>query len=385
MLSQFTIQIMNYYILTRVYSATSSSLAVSLVWIAGSIPALIFGPFSGAIVDRFSRRHMLIFTNIGQGLIIASALLVQDHRIFTLYVIVFGYWALDQLYFPSQQASAPHLVKKELLASANGLFLLTQQVGIVVGFVLGGLLLSVFGGPFTIVFAAVAQFIAAIACFRLPHDVPQREDLEKTLFQFWTDLREGYHFVVGQKKIAMSLLVIIASQVIVSVVSTLMPAYGREILNIDLHVIGALLITPGVIGAISTVLLLGRIEKKYTHSSLVKFGLVIGSLSIIGMGLLSWIPSHLLKLALSIFMSICLGITFVLISVPSQTYLQKNTPKELLGRIYGQLGFLLILSTTVPLLTAATIADAIGIAPMLVLLGLVVLGGRYVMGNRIRV
>lgn len=385
MLSQFTIQIMNYYILTRVYSATSSSLAVSLVWIAGSLPALLFGPFSGAVVDRFSRRHLLILTNIGQGLIIASTLLVSDSRIFPLYVIAFGYWALDQLYFPSQQASAPHLVKKEHLASVNGLFLLTQQAGIVIGFVLGGLLLTIFGGPFTIVFVTIAQVLAAIACFKLPHDSPQKVVLEKSLFQFWQDLQEGYHFIVGQKRIAMSLLVIICSQVIVSVLSTLLPAYGREILNIDLHVIGIMLITPGVIGAILSVLLLSRLEKRYTHSKLINIGLIIGALAMILMGSLNWITSPLIKIILGILSSVSLGISFVLISVPAQTYLQRNTPKELMGRIYGQLGFLLILSTTIPLLTAATIADAIGIAPMLVLLGLVVLGGRYVLGNRIRV
>ena len=150
LLSQMTINIMNFYVITRVYQATQSNIAVSLVWIASALPALVFGPFSGVLVDNFSRKKMLVLTNILQAISVAGALLISPRHIFPLYVITFLYWLFDQVYFPAQQASVPSLVPKKLLDSANGLFLITQQASILLGFGMGGLLLGFLGPKLTI-------------------------------------------------------------------------------------------------------------------------------------------------------------------------------------------------------------------------------------------
>ena len=58
-LSQISINLMNFYVLTQVFAKTQSTTAVALIWIAGAVPALIFGPFSGPIVDSVSRRKAI--------------------------------------------------------------------------------------------------------------------------------------------------------------------------------------------------------------------------------------------------------------------------------------------------------------------------------------
>ena len=123
---------MNFYVVTRIFSLTSSTTAVSLMWIAGALPCLLFAPFSGPVVDGVSKRKSMIVTNLLQAASISLLFFVS--KPFSFYSVVFLYWFFDQIYMPSQQAATPQLVDKKLLPAANGLFLLTQQASLLVGF-----------------------------------------------------------------------------------------------------------------------------------------------------------------------------------------------------------------------------------------------------------
>ncbi len=372
MLSQFTIQIMNFYILTRIYAITHSTIAVSLMWVAGSLPALMFGPFSGAIVDSFSRRKIMIITNILQAIVVAL-LLINNHRIFYLYTIVFLYWLLDQFYFPSQQASAPALIAKESLPAANGLFLLTQQASVLIGFGLGGIMLTFLGPKITILIAVVNLVLATFAVYYLPKDKPHTNLMEKDFSQFWKDFVDGYHFIRSQKNILAPLIVLIIVQVYISVISTLLPSYTSEVLHLNLNQSSSHLIVPGAVGAVITTYLLPNILKRVRKNRLVLSGLSLAGLCLFGMSAIDLIPWA--KSLAAITCAIGLGVAIAMILVPTQSVVQEKTPASLQGRVYGHLGFLLILATTVPLILSATIADLLGVGVLMGILGLLLLAG----------
>ncbi len=367
MLSQFSIQIMSFYILTRVYSLTQSTVAVSIMWMAGALPALFFGPFSGAIVDNFSRRKLMIGTNILQAVVIFMILFV-DQKVFLLYVIVFAYWLLDQLYYPSQQASAPNLVDKVHLPMVNGLFLLTQQASIIVGFGLGGILLSTIGRTPTIAIASLNLIIASLACYSLPRDEPKKNLFEKDLDLFWRDFKLGYKFIQSHRAILVPLLTIIAAQVFISVISTVLPTYTQEVLGLDLNQAGITLIVPGAIGALCMTYWLPQFTKKFRKKFIVESGLLWSGISLILLSFLRYLPYG--KPLIALFAAMVLGISITAVTVPAQSVLQEKTPSWLQGRVYGQMGFLLILATSLPLIASAAIADLLGVATLLGLFGL---------------
>ena len=58
-LSQLTINIMNFLLLIRLYVDTGSTIATSLLWISYAIPAVAIGPIAAAAVDIFERRKVL--------------------------------------------------------------------------------------------------------------------------------------------------------------------------------------------------------------------------------------------------------------------------------------------------------------------------------------
>lgn len=386
MLSQFSIQIMNFYVLTRIFTRTHSTIAVSLIWIASALPALLFGPFSGVVVDSFSRRKMLVATNILQAVTIAL-LLFPARGIFHYYVIVFLYWLFDQAYFPSQQASASQLVEKKNLVLANTLFTFTQQFSILVGFGLGGVLLSIVGPTPTIIVATINLLLAAVAVRFLPYDVPPTKFADKNLFRFWQDLQAGYRFIRNHTLVLMPLLMIVFTQVFIAIISTTIPSYTHDVLHWDLNKAGVILIIPGVLGAILTLYSMPAVIKKYRKKIIIETGILIGGLALLAMFGIAFLP--MFRTIPAMIIAIGLGMCTALVLAPSQALLQERTPTWFQGRVYGHMGFLLILTTILPLLFAGTIADALGIATLMGIMGVIMVliyffikeRGDYVLAN----
>lgn len=369
-LSQITINLMTFIILTRIFEATKSNVAVSMLWIASSLPALFFGPFSGAIVDNFSRRKMMIVTNLAQAISVASFLLLKKY-VFALYAVVFLYWLIDQLYLPSQQASLPSLIKGKLLASANGLFLLTQQASFLFGFGMGGLFLTVLGRNNTVMFASALLLIAAVSVYLLPRDEPKTKNFKVN--KFWRDFTLGYKFIRSHNDVLLPLLVIIFSQIFVAIISSILPSYTRVELGLDLKHVSLVLVVPATIGALMFTYWLSKLLQKFRKITIIKSGLIGAGMSLIGLAVLPYLTRY--SIFFGAVTAIILGASSAAITVPSQTLLQEKTPAWFRGRVYGSLSFMLIIATSVPLLAAATMADVLGIPILLIIMALTLLMG----------
>ncbi|KKU27663.1 MAG: hypothetical protein UX80_C0001G0007 [Candidatus Amesbacteria bacterium GW2011_GWA2_47_11b] len=366
MLSQVSINLMNFYVLTQVFGRTQSTTAVAMIWIASALPALLFGPFSGPIVDSMSRRKAMIVTNLLQAGSIA--LLFFRHQLFSFYSVVFLYSFFDQIYLPSQQASIPALVDKKHLPAANGLFLLTQQASVLLGFGLGGVLLAFLGNSVTIGIASIALVIAAIAVYHLPHDQSRTSFMEKDFGKFWKDLLTGYKYLRSHREIFLPLLMIICSQIFISVITIILPTFTHQVLGISLNFAGLILIVPGAIGALMITRNLPMWLKTVRKKVIIQRGLLIGSLTLILFSLVGLVPTG--RFFLASLISIGIGMAIACITLPSQTLIQEKTPSWLRGRVYSQLSFLLIIGTTLPILAAGTLADIFGVSRLMGLMGL---------------
>lgn len=359
-LSQLTINLVNFSILTRVFETTKSSLAVSFLWLAYSLPALLFAPFSGSIVDRFSRRKMMILTNFLQALVIGSYLFVSSSHVTVLYILVFLYSFLDQIYLPAQQASVPSLVDKKMLSAANGLFLLTQQASFIVGFGLGGIFLSIFGRNNTTILSTLFLLVATVAVFLLPRDKMNRS--EKTL-----GFKTGLEFVRQNPAVLFPLLTIVLTQVFITVITILLPSYTHVVLGLNLNHSSLTFVIPGGLGALATTYYLPKLLKTKRKKEVIEMGLLLAALSLITLALLPWLGG--IKIVVAILVAITIGGSLASILVPTQTLLQEKTPSWFRGRVYGSLNFLLITATPIPLLLFSAIADALGVATMIGIIG----------------
>jgi len=361
-LSQLTVNLLNFVLIIKIFENTNSTVAVSLFWFFWALPAIFLGPFSGTLIDFLGTRKILILSNLSQALVVLLYLPVRN-SIWPIYSILLLYSFLNQFYLPAEAATLPGTVNRKLLPSANSLFLFTTYASLILGYGLAGPLIKLIGRQFPFVIGSLMLILAALAVRLLPSQTFSKINHKissQYLPDFFKKLNEGYQFIRYNPTVLFPLLILVFSQIILSILLVLAPALIVKILNTDLINISSRLVLPigigGILGMITTVKLLKNIRKRY----LINTGFFLLSFSLFFLVLaVPHFPQYF-KILSEIVLGLICGFAFSLFTVPTQTLLQEKTPDNLRGRVFGVLGFLITLSSVLPVLFAATIGEFLG-------------------------
>lgn len=363
-LSQMTIQVMNFTLLIRLFSETNSPLATSFLWVFYALPVVFIGPIASTSVDLFDRKKVLIYSNLFQSFTILIFALYNFPSVFLIYGVVMIYSFFNQFYVPAELAALPSLVKKDDLPAANGLFLIMQQASILIGFSIAGILNSVIGFTNTLFIGAFLLFLAFLSVNFLPDMKAKKlvgEKYEKAFIGFFKRIFEGYKFIKSNRMIVAPLILLIILNISLAVIVVNMPVIAKEVLRIRLDVAGAMLVIPSAIGAgIAAIRIPKLLKKKERKVNIIETSLGILTVSL---GIFSIIVPQLQgmwKFILSFMVLVTTGYSFVGIFIPTQTLLQEITPHELRGRVFGNMWFLLTIATIFPVIFSGTISEIFG-------------------------
>ena len=128
---------------------------VSPIMIAFTVPAVLFGSLAGVYVDRWSKKAVLVISNLLRGIFVLTLpvllWLANDRYLnaklplgFALMLgITFLVSTLTQFFAPAEQAAIPLIVKKKHLLAANSLYTTTMMALLIVGFAVGEPLLAI--------------------------------------------------------------------------------------------------------------------------------------------------------------------------------------------------------------------------------------------------
>jgi dTMP kinase len=119
-------------LVTRVSGSTAAAgLAIGAVMTARMLPAILFGPIAGALVDRVNRKQIMILADIGRGVMYASMAFV--HELWAIFLLSFAIECLSLLWTPARDASLPNLVPRRQLANANSIGLVSTYATLPLG------------------------------------------------------------------------------------------------------------------------------------------------------------------------------------------------------------------------------------------------------------
>jgi dTMP kinase len=104
-------------------ATAAQSAAVSGVWIATLLPALLLGPVAGAIADRLNRRTTMIVGDVIRGVLFLSIPIFPN--LTWIYIAKFLAGCASLFWNPATAATVPNLVPKDKLERANQLSLFT--------------------------------------------------------------------------------------------------------------------------------------------------------------------------------------------------------------------------------------------------------------------
>lgn len=159
--------------------------------------AFIVGLAAGAWVDRLRRRPVLIWSDLGRAVLLASipvAFVIGVLNFVQLLVVAALSAILTAFFDAADNAYLPTIVERDALVEANSALAASSSVSEFVGFGISGLLVQLLTGPITILIDAVTYVVSAgllLSVRRHEPPPPPRADRERVL----DEIRHGLGLV----------------------------------------------------------------------------------------------------------------------------------------------------------------------------------------------
>lgn len=184
---------------------------LGLVMIAGSVPRIALMAVGGVLADRM-RRSRIILVSLGTRVLmlfgLVGLLALGKLDIWALTAFAFLYGALDAFFWPARDALIPAIVPEQDLTRANSIMLTTNQVGLVFGPVLGGVLLATLS--YEMIFSLTGIMLAlATGCIGLINE-PFTAKIRHAGSTMLTELKEGVQYAI-QTPVLRALMLIYAA------------------------------------------------------------------------------------------------------------------------------------------------------------------------------
>ena len=151
-------------LLVQARQLTHSALAVGLLGAVEVVPLVIFGLYGGVLADRADRRRLMRWCEAGLGccaLLLTLNACAPHPAVWPLYSVAAVMMSLAALQRPSLDASIPRIVAQDQLTAASALMSGSQNISVISGTTLGGLL-AVHPGTQAVYALDVASFVVSL-------------------------------------------------------------------------------------------------------------------------------------------------------------------------------------------------------------------------------
>ena len=333
------------------------------------LPAMLLSLYGGLLADRFSKRKLLLLTNLGAGLasVFLGLLVVTDSvelwHVYALALLLGVFTAIDS---PIRVSFTSELVGKDDLANAVSLNSANFNAGRLIGPALSGFLIYQYGtGPSFII--NTATYVVMVVALLVIRD----EDLHITTKPNRDNkLKEALDYVRGRPDLLLVMLTVFFTttfglnfQIFIALMATHEFGMGSR----EFGILGSVL----AVGSLSGALIAARLEQ-HRNTRNVMFGAsLFGALLMLS----GYIPTYWLYGALLPL----LGATVLLTLISANTYVQSNTDSAVRGRVMGIYLLIFMGGTPIGAPLIGYTASLIGIRATIVICGALVLGAALVL------
>ena len=141
-----------------VYAETGSGRDTTLVFLIELLVGITCGAFGGSLVDRWNLRRTIIATNLLQAATLLPLFVVNEDRIWIVFIVAGLQSLLQQVNNPASWALVPRVVREDQLVHAGAAFSAGGSIARLVGAPLGGILIAE-GGLDVVVAVDAATFL----------------------------------------------------------------------------------------------------------------------------------------------------------------------------------------------------------------------------------
>ena len=312
---------------------TIGQTVLGMYQISELVTSILVNPFGGVISDRFSRRRILMVTDLVCGILCLAISFIRNDS-----------WMIGALIFanivqaiafafsrPANKAIITELVEKDELVLYNSRLELVLQVVSVSSPVLSFLVLQFASLRITLVLDALSFFLAFGLVALLPKKEEKTLGKKKLTFKvIFSDIKEGVRYIVKQKEIFFLLVMASSVNFFFAAFNYLLP-FSNQLYGVQGAY--ATILTMGAIGSIVGALLASKIK---ASMEMLLFLLALTGLGVMIMGFT--LPSYLTfsgNFICELFMT--------MFNIHFFTQVQTKVEGEYLGRVLSSIYTLAIL------------------------------------------
>ncbi len=228
-----------------VYSVTGSPMKTTIIGLLQTLPPILFGPLLGVCVDRFSKKWIMIGSDLARALLIGlipCLCAVDSFTVERLYGLVFLHAIASAVFGPAMTGAVPFLVRRHQFTAANALFQMTTSVGVIVGPALSGIGIAAIGSQEVLCLNAITYTGSAACLFwvTLQGDTGLSQSSGPAP-SFVRELLEGVRFaLIKQQRILLLILAASLYSFGTAAFSTLLPVFARKLLDLGPAEVGYL-------------------------------------------------------------------------------------------------------------------------------------------------
>lgn len=257
----------------------ASTLEVGLLTGAETVPFLILGLPAGVWVDRRRRRPVLIYSDVGRGVLLATipiAYAADSLTMAQLYVVAIGVGACTVLFDVAYQSYVPTLVQPADLLGANTRLEVSYSVAGLVGPGLGGILVQALKAATAILVDAASYAVSALSILTIRAEEPDPADGADpgATGRMAAAVREGVRYVVRHPLLARIAMCSAVFNLFSGVSMAVFILYAVRELDVSAATIG-LLFSAGGLGAVVGTILTERAGERFGVGTALSLGAVV--------------------------------------------------------------------------------------------------------------
>ena len=347
----------------QVYSIHQDPLDLGLVGLAEFLPLPILALPAGQLADRVQRRLVVavgLAFQVGIATMLVAITLAGANELWPFLLVAVAAGVASAVTNPAGRSLTPEIVPPDLLPGAVALRSVANQVGIVVGPAIGGVIFAI--EPVAVYITAGALYL--LACVTIL-GVTARVAVAPATELNWQNLSAGLKFI-GHTRMLLGAISLDLVAVLLGDSIALAPVFARTILDVGPVGLGMLRAAPSV-GALSAGLLLARRPLPFRAGpALLTVVAVFGAMMIV-FGLSRSLPLSLAALAISGFADM------ISMNIRSTAVLLV-TPPELQGRVSSVEWVFISASNELGAFESGVVASVFGATAAVVAGGAVMIG-----------
>lgn len=348
-----------------VLQTTGSAAKAGITLAVQTLPIALAGVLAGTLVDRIGLKPSSIVADLGSGLFIALIPLFYQLNLLAfpvLLVLVFFSSLLNQPGSTARRGLLPDLAEQGSISleRANSMAQATMRTALLLGPPLGGVLVVLISTSKTLWFDALSFAIsAAIMSLAVPRISHKRTEPAHGYFE---DLRMGLRFLRQDRVLFWLVLTFSVGSLVAEPLYTIvMPVYAKQVYGSSVQL--GLFYSALAGGSLLGLAVYGIFGTRLRARPTIIFGF---GTRVIAYGILAALPSFPIAAAAIALESIC----FEPINPLGDVFMQRRTPPEMRGRVFGLISA--IASGTLPVgtLIGGLLLSSVGLMTTMVIITL---------------